>query len=90
MTDTDTDVKPATKPAKPAKAKPATKVKPATQGIGINEVAKKLNMTPKSLRASIRRKRGGAQVGKGQQYRWKSLSDPALLKLIKELKGTTK
>lgn len=88
---TDTDVKPAVKPAakgkKPAtgKAKPATK-KPADKGIGIAEVAKKLNMTPKSLRAAIRRKRGGAQVGKGQQYRWTSFADKDLVKLMKELK----
>jgi hypothetical protein len=69
--------KPATKGQKPAE-------KPA--GIGIKEVAAKLGRDEKSLRASIRRVRGGAQVGKGGRYEWKSFSDPDLVKLFKELK----
>ena len=73
--------KASTKPAKDSK--PAVE-KPAT--IGIKEVAAKLGRDEKSLRAAIRRIRGGAQVGKGGRYEWKSFSDPDLVKLFKELK----
>lgn len=88
--------KPAGQPAAPrVKSEPAAKgqpaVKPAAkkpavvEGIGINELAADLNRTPKSVRASIRRVKGGAQVGQGGRYRWTSKSDPEYKSLLKEL-----
>lgn len=70
-----------TKPAaKPAAEKPAVK-----QGVGIKELASDLNRDQKSVRASIRRLKGGAQVGQGGRYSWKSKTDPEYVSLRKEL-----
>lgn len=78
----DTKAKPA-KGDKPATAKPA---KPASQdGIGIKELAADLEKEPRAVRAAIRRLKGGAQVGQGGRYTWKSKSDPEYVALRKEL-----
>ena len=77
--------------AKPVAQKPAVKAaeKPV-DGVTIKDVAAKLGRTPKAVRASIRRLRGGAQVGKGGHYVWKSFNDPDLKKLMNELQGSEK
>ena len=72
-----TEAKPA---AKPAKEKPAVK-----EGISLRDLADDLGRDPKSVRASIRRLKGGAQVGQGGRYRWASKSDPEYKQLVKEL-----
>jgi hypothetical protein len=69
---------------KPAATKPAT-AKKEFVGVTLKDVATKLNTDPKSLRARIRRIKGGAQVGKGGRYAWKSFNDPSLKKLMAEL-----
>jgi hypothetical protein len=85
--------------SKTAKSKPAvTDAKPADTKVSkpavvtLADVAEKLGRDRKSLRASIRRLKGGAQVGKGGRYEWKSFNDPELKKLISELteKSTSK
>ena len=68
---------------KPASEKPA---KPA--GVGIHELASDLGRTPRSVRASIRRIKGGPQVGQGGRYNWDSKNDPAYKALLKELQET--
>ena len=82
----------ATKPAKKQPAKPVSKPadeKPVVvQGIGIKDLAAQLDRTPKSVRASIRRLRGGAQVGRGGRYTWKSKNDPLYKALVKDLTST--
>lgn len=80
--------KPATqkKPAaKPAVKKPAGETTVETEGVGIKELAAKLNREPKSVRASIRRLKGGAQVGRGGRYRWESETDPAFVEIYQAL-----
>lgn len=79
--------KPATRKAsqKPAAEKPAV-----TEGVGIKELAKELNRTPKSVRAAIRRLKGGAQVGKGKRYVWKSTKDPQFRELVTLLSTSNK
>lgn len=81
-----------TKPAdteQPATKQPASKEKPATKraegGVGIKELAADLGSNPKSVRARIRRFKGGAQVGQGGRYNWASKSDPEYKALLKEL-----
>jgi hypothetical protein len=75
----------------PASDKPAANTKPATKeakvdsGVGINELSAILGRTPKSTRASIRRLRGGAQVGQGGRYRWDSVEDPDFKSLVHDL-----
>lgn len=87
MAKTDTAVaKPATKRARPA-AKPAVQKPAVRTGVGIKELAADLDRTPKSVRAAIRRLKGGPQVGKGGTYSWKSKSDPAYKALLKALRG---
>ena len=67
-----TVVKAAEKPAeKPAAEKPAVK-----EGITLKDLASELGRDPKAVRASIRRIKGGAQVGQGGRYHWDSKSDP--------------
>jgi hypothetical protein len=81
----------------PATDKPADNTKPATKeakvdtGVGIKELSSILGRTPKSTRASIRRLRGGAQVGQGGRYRWDSVEDPDFKALVNDLtpKATT-
>jgi hypothetical protein len=84
-----TKTKPAAKPAakKPAASeKPATTV--ATSGVGLKDLAADLGgKDPKTVRARIRRLRGGAQVGQGGRYHWESKSDPDYKELLAELKG---
>lgn len=88
----NTKQKPATeKPAsKPAAEKPAASEKPAKQkvegGVGIKDLAADLGAKDtKTVRARIRRLRGGAQVGQGGRYHWDSKSDPDYKELLKEL-----
>jgi hypothetical protein len=86
----------ATTKQKPASAKPATQDAPKKQepakekpakpaGVGIHELAADLGRTPRSVRASIRRIKGGPQVGQGGRYSWNSKTDPAYKSLLKEL-----
>ena len=70
---------------KPAAQKPATKEADVNTGVGIKELSAILGRTPKSTRASIRRLRGGAQVGQGGRYRWDSTEDPDFQALVNEL-----
>jgi len=78
------------KPADKATAKPAAKgQKPAT-GVGIKDLAADLGKNPKVVRASIRRLRGGAQVGQGGRYSWPSKSDKDYKELLAALRGTQK
>jgi hypothetical protein len=85
------NAKPATKkPAtsatkKPATQKPAVAKKAESKGITLKDVAEKLNRDPKSVRASIRRILGGAQVGKGKRYLWSSWDDKQLKALMSDL-----
>ena len=60
----------ARKPAavKPAASKPATRGRKPAAGISAKEFAARLEMTPKALRARIRKLNGGAVVGKGKRY----------------------
>lgn len=74
---------PATKPA--VNEQPATKEAKVDTGVGIKELSAILGRTPKSTRASIRRLRGGAQVGQGGRYRWDSVEDPDFKALVDEL-----
>jgi hypothetical protein len=79
---------------KPAEAKPAKGAKPAATkpaadtGVGIKELSAVLGRTPKSTRASIRRLRGGAQVGQGGRYRWDSTEDPDFQDLVSKLSSS--
>jgi hypothetical protein len=60
--------------SKPAKA--------ATEGgIGVKEVAAKLGTDPRELRKFLRTLDLG--VGFGSRYRWASLSDPAVKRIVK-------
>jgi hypothetical protein len=68
-----------------ANKKPATKEAKVDSGVGIKELSSILGRTPKSTRASIRRLRGGAQVGQGGRYRWDSVEDPDFKALVTEL-----
>ena len=71
----------------PAKEQPA---KPAEGGVTIKDLADRLDRTPKSLRASIRRIMGGGpQVGKGGRYHWSSWDDEELKQLIEDLTKTS-
>jgi len=89
------------KPAKGVRTlatrKPAAKVeKPAEQpavedtSVGIKQMAATLGRTPKSVRASIRRLKGGAQVGQGGRYRWDSENDPEFVALVTALQKSEK
>ena len=79
-----TSTKPAVKPA-------AKEVEPAVApGVGITELSATLGRTPKSVRASIRRIKGGAQVGQGGRYRWDSETDPEYVSLLAELQAPSK
>jgi hypothetical protein len=78
--------KTATKPA--ATKQPATKQPAAEAGVGIKELSAALGRTPKSTRASIRRLRGGAQVGQGGRYRWDSTEDPDFQDLVTKLSSS--
>jgi hypothetical protein len=85
---TTTKEKPAVKqPAsKPAAKKPATTEKAIDKGVGLKDLAADLgDKDPKTVRARIRRIKGGAQVGQGGRYRWESKSDPEYKELLKEL-----
>jgi hypothetical protein len=76
--------KPARKAQKPKR--PAAQQKTKQPNVSLADVAAKLGVSDqKSLRARIRRIRGGAQVGKGGRYGWNSFSDPDLKSLLKEL-----
>lgn len=83
----------ATKPAN-TKEKPASKPaaeKPAVkEGVGVRDLAEDLGREPKSVRAAIRRLKGGAQVGQGGRYSWKSKKDPAYVEILKALSSKTK
>lgn len=71
---------------KPAETKPAEK--PATKqegGVTLKDLAADLGRDPKSVRAAIRRHKGGAQVGQGGRYRWNSKSDPEYKELVAAL-----
>jgi hypothetical protein len=86
-----TKTKAATKPApKQAEEKPAVAKPAAPEGVGIKELAKDLNRTPKSVRAAIRRLKGGPQVGKGGRYHFESKKDPAYQDLFKALASKEK
>lgn len=86
MAKTKTATKPATEEAKPASdSKPATPKPAKAEGVGIKELAADLDKEPRAVRAAIRRLRGGAQVGQGGRYTWKSKSDPDYVSLRKEL-----
>lgn len=91
-----TKTKPATstKTEKPAVKKPATTEKPAVkavvEGVGIKDLAADLGKEPRSVRASIRRLKGGAQVGQGGRYSWASKSDPEYKELLSELSKSSK
>ena len=79
------------KAKQPAATKPAATKKPAAEqpavdpGVGIKELSTLLGRTPKSVRASIRRLKGGAQVGQGGRYRWDSTEDPDFKDLVTKL-----
>lgn len=83
----------ATKTKKPAASKPAASEKPAAttpateQGVGIKELSAIVGKNPKSVRAAIRRLKGGAQVGQGGRYKWDSTEDPAFVELVSQLSG---
>ena len=83
----------ARKGTKPANAKPATKEQPATEakaGVTVKDLAERLGTNEKSLRSRIRKIKGGT-LPKGQtRYGWKSFNDPALVELMKQLKGEKK
>ncbi len=71
---------PATATAKPSTATKAAKA--ATEGgIGVKELASKLGADPREVRKFLRAQDLG--VGFGSRYRWPSLTDPAVKKLIK-------
>lgn len=85
------------KPAKPAASKPAKGSKPAAkkpalaEGVGIKDLAADLGgKDVKTVRARIRRIKGGAQVGQGGRYRWDSKADPEYKELLTKLKETPK
>ena len=84
MTTRTTTKKPAAT-KKPAVAKPAASKPAAGNGVTLSMVAEKLGRDPKSVRASIRRIRGGSQVGRGSRYGWTSWKDSDLVDLMKEL-----
>jgi len=88
-----TTTKPATE-QKPAGKKPAAKEKPAVKatvsGVGIKELAADLGKEPRTVRASIRRLKGGAQVGQGGRYHWESKSDPEYKELLDSLSKSSK
>ena len=79
-------VKKGSKPA--ASKKPAATTPAAKTGVTLKDLAEDLGRDPKSVRAQIRRIKGGAQVGQGGRYNWKSKSDPEYKALVKQL--TTK
>lgn len=88
MAKTATKEPAATKPAKtakPAAAKPAK-----VEGITLKDLAAELGRDPKSVRAAIRRIKGGAQVGQGGRYNWKSKNDPEYKELVKKLSSKGK
>lgn len=59
-----------------------TSPKPASEGgVGVTELAAKLGTNPRELRKFLRAQDLG--VGFGSRYRWPSLTDPAVKKLIK-------
>jgi transposase-like protein len=76
---------------KPASTKPARASKPAAtesateMGVGIKRLAEIVGRNPKSVRASIRRLRGGAQVGQGGRYSWPSEKDADFQELVTKL-----
>ena len=72
---TQKTAKPAEKPA----AKPAVKNE---GGVTLKDLAADLGRDPKSVRAAIRRNKGGAQVGQGGRYHWGSKADPEYKELI--------
>lgn len=74
---------------KPA-VKPAAEEPAAQEGVVLKDLAADLGRDPKSVRAAIRRLKGGAQVGQGGRYRWDSKSDPAYVEILTALKGKGK
>lgn len=60
---------------KPADTKPATNEPAAKSGVGVKELAKAVGRNEKSVRAAIRRIKGGPQVGQGGRYHWDSEND---------------
>lgn len=79
----------ATKEAKPA-SKPAASKPAVTEGVTLKDLAKDLGREPKSVRAAIRRIKGGAQVGQGGRYSWTSKDSKEYKDLLAELKGKEK
>jgi hypothetical protein len=75
---------PAKKNEQPA-TKPASDDTTASTGVGIKELAEKLQRDPKSVRASIRRLNGGPVVGQGGRYHWESEEDPAFVAILEKL-----
>jgi hypothetical protein len=75
---------PATQPAGPAK-KPAAEKPAVKTGVTLKDLAQDLGRDPKSVRAAIRRLRGGAQVGQGGRYSWPSKTDREYKELIEQL-----
>lgn len=76
--------------SKPASKKPAAKSAKAEQpasGKTVKDLAKALNRDPKSVRAAIRRLRGGPQVGRGNRY---SFSDGEFEALVNDLSPKSK
>lgn len=81
--------KPAAKgPAKPATVKPAAAKAKESTSVTMKDLAAKVGRDTKSVRASVRRILGGAQVGKGGRYKWKSWDDKQLKELLVELQKT--
>lgn len=74
---------------KPA-AKPAAEKPAADEGVTLKDLASELGRDPKSVRAAIRRIKGGPQVGQGGRYHWDSKSDPDYKELVAALKGKGK
>jgi hypothetical protein len=55
---------------------------PTTTTVGIKDIAEKLGVEPRALRAFIRTLDLG--VGRGTRYAWPSLSDPTVKRIIRE------
>jgi hypothetical protein len=77
-------------PAKGEAKQPATKQPAVKQGVGIKEMASDLGRSEKSVRGSIRRLRGGAQVGQGGRYSWPSRKDSDYVEIVKALTSSNK
>lgn len=85
--------KPAKKPAEPAEQpakQPASRRKAVKKAnVTINDIANKVDMDPKSVRARVRRLLGDgkAVVGRGRRYGWSSWNDPQVKRIMKALTG---